>query len=186
MEKVTFDAAYGSERMMAYLFLPKAANPPHQTVLLFPGTNVLQDRTLNVPPFLYSFLLETGRAVIIPIYKGTMERRDALSSPFPDMTTLYRDHVVAWAKDVGRSLDYLATRSEIDSERVAYYGISWGSSLVQLPTIERRFKTAVLVDAGVFGTRSLPEVDPVNFAPRLRLPVLMINGRSDFMFPPDT
>jgi hypothetical protein len=42
---------------------------------------------------------------------------------------------------------------------------------VQLPTIERRFKVAVLVAAGVCGTRSLPEVDPANCAPRLRLPV---------------
>jgi cephalosporin-C deacetylase-like acetyl esterase len=64
--------------------------------------------------------------------------------------------------------------------------VSWGASLVQLPTIERRFKAAVLVAAGFHGTWSLPEVDPVNFAPRFRLPVLMINGRSDFVFPPET
>jgi cephalosporin-C deacetylase-like acetyl esterase/predicted Ser/Thr protein kinase len=187
MEKVTFDAAYGGERVIAYLFLPKRANPPYQTVVLFPGANAVRDRAFNVPRFLYSFLLDTGRAVVIPIYKGTFERRGALSTPFPDTTTLYRDHVVAWAKDLGRSIDYLATRSEIDSGRLAYYGVSWGASLVQLPAIEqRRLKAAVLVAAGVFATRSLPEVDPVNFAPRLRLPVLMINGRSDFTYPPET
>ena len=186
MERVTFDAAYGNERVMAYLFLPKTAAPPYQTVVLFPGGNAVQDRTFNVPRFLYAFLLETGRAVVIPIYKGTFERRDALTSTFPNTTTFYRDHVVAWAKDVGRSIDYLETRSEIDSTRLAYYGVSWGASLVQLPTIERRFKVAVLVAAGFHGTRSLPEVDQVNFAPRLRLPVLMINGRSDFIFPPAT
>ena len=172
MEKVTFDAAYGNERVIAYLFLPKTAAPPYQTVVLFPGANALQDRSFNVARFLFAFLLETGRTVVIPIYKGTFERRDALTSTFPNTTTFYRDHVVAWAKDVGRSIDYLETRSEIDSERLAYYGVSWGASLVQLPTIERRFKVAVLVAGGVYGTRSLPEVDQVNFAPRLRLPVL--------------
>jgi serine/threonine protein kinase/formylglycine-generating enzyme required for sulfatase activity len=36
-EKVTFDAAYGGERVMAYLFLPKNTSPPYQTVIYFPG-----------------------------------------------------------------------------------------------------------------------------------------------------
>ena len=126
MEKVTFDAAYGNERVIAYLFLPRTAAPPYQTLVLFPGANAVQDRTFTVPRFLYAFLLETGRAVVMPIYKGTFERQDGLTSTFPNTTTFYRDHVVAWAKDVGRSIDYLETRSEIDSERLAYYGVSWG------------------------------------------------------------
>lgn len=185
-ERVSFDAAYGNERVIAYLFLPKAFAPPYQTVVLFPGSNAVQAPTLNVPRFLYAFLLETGRGVVIPAYKGIFDRRDALSSSVPNTSTFYRDHVVAWAKDVGRSIDYLETRSEIDSQRLAYYGVSWGASLVQLPTIERRFKAAVLVASGFHATRSLPEVDALNFAPRLRMPVLMINGLSDFVFPPAT
>jgi hypothetical protein len=35
-EKVTFDAAYGKERMAAYLFLPAHVQPPYQTVIFFP------------------------------------------------------------------------------------------------------------------------------------------------------
>ena len=31
--------------------------------------------------------------------------------------------------------------------------------------------------------RSSPEVDALNFAPRIRVPTLMVNGRSDFGFP---
>ena len=34
---VVFDAAYGGERMRAYLFLPKNGSPPYQTVIFFPG-----------------------------------------------------------------------------------------------------------------------------------------------------
>jgi len=33
---VEFDAAYGGERMRAYLFLPKTGSPPYQTVVFFP------------------------------------------------------------------------------------------------------------------------------------------------------
>ena len=33
---------------------------------------------------------------------------------------------------------------------------------------------------------SLPEADPVNFAPRVNVPVLMLNGRYDFFYPTAT
>ncbi len=36
VEKVSFAAAYGSERVPAYLFLPRNAAPPFQTVVYFP------------------------------------------------------------------------------------------------------------------------------------------------------
>ena len=36
-EKVTFDAAYENERVIAYLFLPRRRSPPYQTVIYFPG-----------------------------------------------------------------------------------------------------------------------------------------------------
>src|SRR5262249_30985154 len=28
-----------------------------------------------------------------------------------------------------------------------------------------------------------PEIEPLNFAPRVKVPTLMLNGRDDFMFP---
>ena len=37
MEKVSYAAAYGGERIPAYLFLPKNAKPPYQVVVVFPG-----------------------------------------------------------------------------------------------------------------------------------------------------
>ena len=36
-ETVSFDAAYGNERIRAYLYLPKNATPPYQTIVYFPG-----------------------------------------------------------------------------------------------------------------------------------------------------
>ncbi|NIP92730.1 MAG: hypothetical protein GWO24_04395, partial [Akkermansiaceae bacterium] len=37
-EKITFDAAYGGERVIAHLFLPTNTPPPFQTVVYFPGS----------------------------------------------------------------------------------------------------------------------------------------------------
>ena len=42
---------------------------------------------------------------------------------------MWRDHVVMWSKDVGRSVDYLHTRSDIDKNKIGYMGYSWGSSV---------------------------------------------------------
>ena len=39
---------------------------------------------------------------------------------------LFRDHVIEWSKDLRRSLDYLETRKDIDSSKVAYFGSSMG------------------------------------------------------------
>ena len=41
----------------------------------------------------------------------------------------------------------------------------------------------MLQDGGLFVTPALPEMDAVNYAPRVHIPVLMINGRYDYFFP---
>ena len=56
--------------------------------------------------------VQSGRAVLYPIYKSTFERGDALDSDYQAPTTFYRDHVIMWAKDLGRSLDWIATRPD--------------------------------------------------------------------------
>ncbi|HEY8166485.1 MAG TPA: bifunctional serine/threonine-protein kinase/formylglycine-generating enzyme family protein, partial [Gemmatimonadaceae bacterium] len=101
-EKVTFAAAYGNERVIAYLYLPKRGKPPYQTVVYFPGSNAiyLPTSTGNLEIGRIDWLLKSGRAVIYPIYKGTYERGDSLKTDYANSTIFYRDHVVMWAKDL--------------------------------------------------------------------------------------
>ena len=76
-EKVTFAAAYGSERVIAHLYLPKNAAPPYQVVTFFPGANALTVRTpeeLGAGSGNVEFIVRSGRALILPAYKGTLER----------------------------------------------------------------------------------------------------------------
>lgn len=51
---------------------------------------------------------------------------------------------------------------------------------------EPRFKVALLSVGGFYLQHSLPEVDAFNFAPRVRIPVLLLNGRFDFFYPTDS
>ncbi|MBI3696421.1 MAG: protein kinase [Acidobacteria bacterium] len=188
-EKVTFAAAYGNERVAAYLFLPKKSAPPYQTIVFFPGSGVISLRSSKeLRRFdLLDFLLQGGRAVMFPIYKGTYERGDDLKSDVPDTTSFYRDHMIMWSKDLGRSLDYLESRPEIDRNKIGYYGFSWGSQVSPaMIVMESRIKVAVLGVGGFCFQKALPEADMINFVSRVKTPVLMLNGRYDFFFPIET
>ncbi|MDH4270811.1 MAG: protein kinase [Candidatus Aminicenantes bacterium] len=190
-EKVSFDAAYGGERVLAYLFLPKSGKPPYQAIVYFPGGNAINTRSSEKNESLwisnFDFIMKSGRALLFPIYKSTYERGDELASHMPDETNSYKDHVIQWAKDLRRSVDYLESRSDIDSHKLAYYGLSWGGRLGGIMVAaEGRFKTAVLHAAGFRFQKQKPEVDPFHFVSRVRIPVLMLNGRYDSFFPHET
>ena len=185
-QRVTFDAAYGQERVLAYLFLPVDATPPYQTVVYFPGDGTLSVRSSQelLGMSQVDFIIRSGRAVVYPVYKSTYERGDGLISSMPEETNSYTEHVVAWAKDLKRSIDYLETRSDIDTASLAYYGHSWGGRLGGIMlAVEPRLKVAVLNVAGLRAQKAFPEAEPVYFIPRIQVPVLMLNGRYDFYFP---
>jgi dipeptidyl aminopeptidase/acylaminoacyl peptidase len=182
VETITFNAAYGDERAIAYLYLPKKATPPYQTVVHFPAAYALfLDKIDAVGLHWIRYFVQSGRALLYPIYKGTYERRPKapISSPLA-----WRDQKFQWCKDLGRSIDYLETRLDIDRSKLAYHGISMGA-IAALPclAVEDRFQVAVLQGGGLPGGRDAPETDPFNFAPRIRVPVLMINGKNDFQLP---
>ena len=190
-EKISFDAAYGGERVSAYLFLPRSGKPPYQTVVYFPGSSAINRPSSEKNEFFgignFDFIMKSGRALLFPIYKSIYERTDGLVSSVPDESNSYRDHVILWGKDLSRSLDYLESRNDIDPARLAYYGFSWGGRLGGLMiAVGGRFKTAILYVAGFRFQKQKPEVDPFHFVSRVRIPVLMLNGRYDNNFPYQT
>jgi dienelactone hydrolase len=186
LEKVSYAAAYGDERIPAYLFLPKNAKPPYQVVVAFPGSWGFYQRSSGSASDFdrFNFVMRSGRALLYPIYKSTFERADAVKDPTPDMTATYRDHVIMWAKDLGRSVDYLESRADVAKDRIGYIGWSWGAELAPLMlAVEPRISLG-LICLGAFSPQpSLPEADPVNFAPRVKVPVLILNGRFDYFVP---
>ena len=180
---VAFDAAYDGARVRAYLFLPRDTAPPYQTVVLFPPGDAFVLRSSRDMSLAWvSVLVESGRAVLYPIYKGTYERHVA-DEPGEHGR---RELRIAWSRDLGRAIDYLETRPDIDRTRLAFYGISAGADAgVALSAIEPRLRTTILQGTGIWGDDT-PDSDSHDFAPRLRIPVLMLNGRYDFGVPLDT
>jgi len=194
-EKVSFDAAYAGERMTAYLFLPRGTDPPYQAVVYFPGSGA--ERTPS-SEHLYGVpriepIIRSGRAVLYPVYKGTYERRPG-GQPFLGISlfgdtvspTARRDVAIMAVRDLSRSVDYLESRSDIQADRIGYCGYSLGARMGALCLAnEKRIVAGILVHGGLFlAPKSIrqPEVDEINYAPRVGQPVLMLNGRFDFQF----
>jgi dienelactone hydrolase len=111
------------------------------------------------------------------------QRRDGFI-PGRNKPAFFRDHVIAWSKDLGRTLDYLETRRDFDTAKMAYLGYSLGGADAPvLLAIEKRFKAAVLLSAGFQLRHDLSEVDGINFDPHVTTPTLVLNGRYDSDFP---
>ena len=52
-----------------------------------------------------------------------------------------------------------------------------------LTAIEPRVKASISVVGGFWGLEFLPEGDTFNYAPRVKVPALMLNGEYDSIFP---
>jgi len=92
-----------------------------------------------------------------------------------------------WSKDLQRTVDYLETRSDVAHDKIGYLGRSWGAAMgTIMVATEPRLKLAILNVGGFYAQRARPEVEAINFAPRVVVPTLMLNGRYDFFFPVDS
>jgi eukaryotic-like serine/threonine-protein kinase len=181
-ERVSFAAAYGNERVPAHLFLPRSAKPPYQTVVFYPtGAASFHASSERIQTIQFDYIIRSGRAVLHPIYQGTFERR---SPPSRGRPNAWRDRVVQQVKDFRRSVDYLETRPDIDATRLGVFGISTFFELYVL-ALDDRLKVGVAHGGGLAGSAMPDEIDPIHFAPRIRQPLLMVNGRYDSGYPVD-
>jgi len=189
LEKIDMDAAYHKEKLTAYLFLPKNAKPPYQTVIFFPGSSVFFERNFIKdkwwPEKVFDFVLKSRRAILFPVIKGSFERGpEPRLVLLPEESILYKNQVVFWVQDVSRSIDYLQTRNDIVHDKFGFFSFSWGSTVAPVVcAVEKRIDVAVLHAPGFLMQKMLPEVDPLNFLPRVQIPVLMLNGENDAAFP---
>ena len=122
---------------------------------------------------------------------------------------------VQMIKDLQRAVDVLRAQPNVDDERIAYLGISYGGAMGALFVgIEQRLKAAVLVvaDGGLVThstgpdlaepvaefmaslscatlndwVRTMTPIEPIRFIAHANIPLLLQNGRSDtFVRPRD-
>ncbi len=187
-ERVSF-AGSGGERVTAWLYLPSSARPPFQVVQFVPGSNVYSGEPVSrfIEGGRIAPLVKAGRAlfvVVLPGYPGR-ERPQGYRRPGWD-TVAFRQRAVAESVDIRRGVDYLLTRKDVDGSRIAFMNASISWQGILFAAVEPRYRSVVFVGDGVYPDQAkwIAEANPVNFAPHVRPPKLMLNGRwdEDFAF----
>jgi poly(3-hydroxybutyrate) depolymerase len=116
----------------------------------------------------------------MPVLDGMYERR-ALTRPNWKSQS-GRDLAIEQVREFRRVIDYLETRPDIDFGNLGYAGFSWGGRVGAIVmAVEDRFNVAVLNQAGI-NPGVHPDIDVVNFLPRVVKPVLHFSGRYDTDF----
>jgi uncharacterized protein len=144
-------------------------------------------------------------AVVIAI-DAPWNRR--VSPPYLTLTAQDRAEQIQVIKDLQRAVDVLRSRPNVDDDRIAYVGFSWGGATGALFVgIERRLRAAALVvgHAGqvshatgpegfknisglpcairVAWIRAMAPIEPIRFVGHANAPLLMQNGRLDELIP---
>jgi predicted esterase len=192
IEVVSFETIYDNERVTAYLYLPRNAIPPYQTLIFFPGSGAILNSRFKgdwIHLNLYDFIVKNGRALLFPVYKGTYERGfdEAYDLHMGKDDRQYVEYLKKIVLDFRRSIDYLETRNDIDINKLAYYGYSWGGALGSIiPAVEERIKINIINLGGFIPIPTHSAGDPVNYVTRVKIPTLMLNGRYDVSLPLET
>jgi eukaryotic-like serine/threonine-protein kinase len=187
-QTISFNAAYAGERVLLHLYLPRNSAPPYQTIVYWPGAGATTFTSIDQKTEQHTgFITQSGRALAFPVLKGTLERLPAEEGWGASGPTHDRTRTIQRVQDFLRTLDYLERRDDVDAERFAFFGWSWGGQVSPVVlALDPRLRAAVLHVAGLSSWRPLPEVDPLQYLPRVNTPLLMINGRLDGVYPEDT
>jgi serine/threonine protein kinase/class 3 adenylate cyclase/predicted esterase len=181
-ETVTVDAAYGRERIIIHLFLPTSGTPPYKAVVYFPGVGALSLRVFDQSTYFVPWdgIVKSGRAFIAPVYSGMYERGGGTTDK------KWGDRYTEWIKDMGRTIDYLETRQDIDIQNLAYMGLSLGALVgPSISIYEKRIKLLVLLSGGARYPADQPKPQGLTL-PHVKTPVLMLNGKFDCVYPVET
>jgi dienelactone hydrolase len=224
-EKIVFDSRPGVS-VLAYLLLPEKSRTPAATMICVPGHGRGVDDIVGIDEqgrdrtdkagYQHDFAIqvaEAGMAALAIEPMGFGCRRDPINArqnlsrkacePAAGGALLVGETMIAWRVwDVMRTLDYIATRPELDSGRVGCMGISGGGTVTCFSTaLEPRIRVALVsgylntfrdsvgslahcIDNYVPGILNWAEMHDIAglIAPR---PLFVESGEKDNIFPID-
>jgi formylglycine-generating enzyme required for sulfatase activity/dienelactone hydrolase len=181
----TIEYTAGSQRVKAYLYLPKSFKRPLQAIHFAPAGDVTEGfRTLthsiemNLGP-----LIRGGRAVFAVQLEGYIGRPLPRGWTPPDVQTdEYVDTFVRRVTETRRGLDYLVSRPDIDRTRIALLGVSAGGGAgIFVSALDARYRAVIFMGTGISQrqARYAAAANRVNFVPQIKAPVFMLQGKYD-------
>jgi dienelactone hydrolase len=178
-ETVSLDVPYDDTPMEIKLYLPKNTKAPFQSVLYFPGLNVLYESStanMKLENTRMGFFLKGGRAFVWPVYYSTFGRGDLQVENWQTYRTTHSYRII----DARIACDYINMRDDLDADKIAFFGASWGGYIAPyILAIEKRIKLGILMLFGVQSTDDYPEFDQMNYLPRVNIPMLLMDGLYD-------
>jgi len=197
----TFDSKDGGpESIPAWVYRP-SGDGPHPVVVSIHGGPESQAR----PSFSSTYqmwLQKLGAAVVVPNVRGS----DGYGKQYLSLDNGFRreDSV----KDIGALLDWIATQPDLDQDRVAVFGGSYGGYMVLASSVHYSDRLKAAVDiVGIsnfvtflentqdyrrdlrraeYGDERDPEmrahleaISPLNRVDKIRIPMLVVQGQND-------
>lgn len=193
--KITYNGSR-EQRVPVYLAVPKNVSGPVPVVILLHGMPGHKEFWFDDNSFLRgglvtTALIERGIAVAAPDAPMHGEReayndyRNPLSiwSDYTDTLDGYRLLMQRSTIETRRLIDYLETHEAIDGNRIGVLGYSMGGqTAVYTAAADDRVRVTV---SCVPGATSPPLFGPIEFAPRLTEPFLLLHGNQDVYTPVD-
>lgn len=184
---VSIAAAYNEERFNMHVLLPTNGVPPYKVSLFMPGINALSAPAYQILPWEeYTFVLKSGRALVRPELAGMYQRGGGNGYiRFASDPNTATEMARKWVLDFARTIDYLATRDDINLDDLGYIGFSFGAMFGPLILgVEDRIEFGVLASGGLpsLSLSTQDEINPATYIRSLTKPVLMMNGRHDYVF----
>jgi TolB-like protein/dienelactone hydrolase len=188
VERITLQTGYDDTLFAVQLFLPKDRSSrsgvifylPHSGEFIAPVTTAEFDPAAGGVPL--DFLLKSGWALAVVAFDSAYERQwSAERRQSMNSADRFRLRLRHWRAELGRTIDYLATREDVDARKLGWFGISYGAAgMLPLLAVEKRIGAAVLYSGGAGSRGDLPASEQeYNYLPRVTQPVLMLNGRYD-------
>lgn len=203
------NAPYDQKHFLLHLFAPAEVRKRLPCVVVLSDLQWFSDLTTGSSPAMMikteslvdiaALVSQGGVVLCIPEFSNKTPRRlegngeKALGIPGNGNKKELPPHSIIRAKHVMRSLDYLASRTDLDSNQFFLLGIGdHGADAVRLLALDDRFQAGSLIATGYkkqsrLGLRldatkqKVPDV--YHYAPHARQPLLMINGAYDLEYP---
>ena len=181
MEKVSFESIHG-ETVPAYFAHPQdTTGTRYPAILLLHGANDFWGKNEEWIMEFLDIIVRSNRCVLVADFFGFGERMQADQPNFFEMGPYTRrDFSIQGVTDQRRGVDYLFSRSEVDTTKVGLLGGSMGGIFgTAIAGLEDRFAAVVLTVTRTWpGSTNDPFLryyHTLNFAPRISAPVLMVN-----------
>lgn len=189
-EKISFNGGKGS-RVVGYFAYPKTKLQKYPVVLLIDGITGSKERWFQWDSWprggeMTAALIERGFAVLTLDAPFHGER--SYENDFAGIQDLFRNK--AWARDLVvnetieymRAIDYICSRTDVDSNRIGVLGHSLGGLIsFNLAALDKRIKVAVPAVTPLMTIS--PAIYVGNFTKRTAdIPILVLMGDKDWVY----